>query len=67
MSDLFPCPFCGGAPNDKPEDNGSGVFWIICDNVKDGCGCEGPYKHSVEDAEKAWNRRSPFKVKEGAK
>jgi Lar family restriction alleviation protein len=59
MSDieLLPCPFCGGAPEQEPENGGLGSFWIICDNVGIGCGCEGPYKHSPDDAVAAWNRR----------
>jgi hypothetical protein len=52
------CPFCGEPTTAEIEDNGSGCFWVICDNVKDGCGCEGPYKHSEEDAIAAWNRRA---------
>ena len=58
LAELMPCPFCGGKPNDELEDNGSNVTWVICDNVKDGCGCEGPYKHTPEDAIEAWNRRA---------
>lgn len=56
---LLPCPFCGGAATADHQDNGVGSFWIVCDNVKGGCGCEGPYHQTPEDAEAAWNRRSP--------
>jgi hypothetical protein len=58
---LNPCPFCGGEATPEVEDNGTGCYWIICDNVKDGCGCEGPYRHSPDDARVAWNRRTPPK------
>lgn len=60
MSDILPCPFCGGEPNEAIESNGGGVFWVICDNVKNNmCGCEGPYRQSEADAIAAWNRRIP--------
>lgn len=62
---ILPCPFCGGDPNEDIESNGDGVFWIICDNVKNNmCGCEGPYRHSEADAISAWNRRAPSKAKQ---
>jgi len=58
MSYLKSCPFCGEPAIEQIENNGAGCFWVICDNVKGGCGCEGPYKHSPEDAVSAWNRRA---------
>lgn len=65
MSDLKPCPFCGEQPSSEVESNGLGVFWIICDNVNvGGCGCEGPYKPSEEEAAEAWNRREGAAAKD---
>lgn len=55
---LLPCPFCGTPPGTDIENNGVGVYWIICDNGAEACGSEGPYRHSQDDARAAWNRRA---------
>lgn len=52
MTELKPCPFCGGEAEliDKYE----GVFWIICK----GCLCESGFVKTKEEAINAWNRRA---------
>jgi Lar family restriction alleviation protein len=66
MTDLKPCPFCGGEPlvitsRDDASSRGFGdgeipeYFWVQCKNMA--CGTEGPSVQSREDAAKAWNPR----------
>lgn len=56
MSELKPCPFCGG--------DDAHVIW---DFVEDGvdyyaectdCWCRGPWEPTLEKARNAWNNRS---------
>ena len=53
---LAVCPWHGTNDDLDIQDNQVGCFWVIC--TKHGCGCEGPYAHSVEDAIAAWNTRA---------
>jgi hypothetical protein len=55
---LLPCPFCGEPATKDHDSNGLGAYWIVCDNVRGKCGCEGPYCDTPEEASAAWNRRA---------
>ena len=62
MSELKPCPFCGGRAEVKKSTfgNNTGYAFIICKS------CEASSKNfnmsldicAVEEATKAWNRRA---------
>ena len=68
MSDLKPCPFCGGEAfvNDNPIGTsnetlnmrggvGLGRLWSVeCDE----CGADAGYAQSVEEAIRRWNSRA---------
>lgn len=67
MSDLKPCPFCGGEAfvNEDPTNNGGkphisgnvglGRLWSVeCDE----CGADGGYWQGSDIAIKAWNTRA---------
>jgi Lar family restriction alleviation protein len=57
MSDtLLPCPFCGGEA--RIEQHEKGKWLAFCDDVY-GCGTEGWYEDTPEEAIAAWNRRTP--------
>lgn len=55
--EMKPCPFCGNSASPDVECN-EVTFWVVCNNVRDGCGCEGPYQSNSASAILAWNRRS---------
>lgn len=58
MTDLKPCPFCGGT--DLTTETDDGIFWVTCK----GCYAEGPYLNIRADADAAdWNTRASPKVK----
>lgn len=50
--DLLPCPFCGGDASDRLI---HGMLLFRCDR----CGADGPVGHTIDDAVKGWNRRTP--------
>jgi Lar family restriction alleviation protein len=55
MSNLKPCPFCGGVAKLKaPGYEHYSPCWVKCTQ----CGAEGPTKSSEEKAEKGWNERA---------
>ncbi len=56
MSDLLPCPFCGGEA--RIEQHEKGKWLAFCGDVY-GCGTEGWYESTPEEAIAAWNRRAP--------
>lgn len=49
MSELKPCPFCGG----KAKLLGFTRFWVQCEP----CGAQTPLYVFEDAAEEAWNRR----------
>jgi len=53
---LLPCPWHGTSDDLGFDDNGVGTVWVVCNKV--GCGCEGPYGHSTEEAIAKWNSRA---------
>jgi hypothetical protein len=56
MSDLKPCPFCGGGAEQKFAKNGTAWAWIECQQ----CGAKGPaeyFPHGGNDTG-AWNKRT---------
>lgn len=65
MLTLLPCPFCGTAERDDEQERGlerwlqmtarSGMFKMECF----GCGIEGRYFDTRDEAIEAWNRRWP--------
>ena len=65
MTELKPCPFCGGRAHNslhmtdawRRKDgwhDTKALFYIMCDD----CGCRVEYCERMEDAEAAWNRRA---------
>lgn len=51
MTELLPCPFCGG----RPVRTGGIYNWIECETcVAKSCQCS-----STEKATELWNRRTP--------
>lgn len=58
---LLPCPFCGNAPNQTPQNDdcplpgGNGYFKTIC---CERCGAEGGKRDADEKAIAAWNARA---------
>jgi Lar family restriction alleviation protein len=56
MTELKPCPFCGGDVFGRPDENQK-VKYVHCIT----CGTEGPAAHTMEDAADKWNtRQSPW-------
>lgn len=58
MTDLYPCPFCGGAPAETQETLGRPeqhlrIYWIFCRE----CGARGPQLMNREGARRRWNGR----------
>ena len=51
--DLAPCPFCGETAMGWTQ--GSIGFSVICSE----CAAEGPIEPTQDDADAAWNRRTP--------
>lgn len=59
MSDILPCPFCGGKANVHKV--GSVAWYAYCD-PENNCGAQ-PYVGGYPTAESAiagWNRRAPL-------
>lgn len=58
MSELKPCPFCGGKPRTAVMDYGDMQYWrIYCDTIN--CAmCMSSVYHSEAEAIKAWNTRA---------
>ena len=52
MSDLKPCPFCGGGAAAQALVNFDGYHFVGCE-----CGAEGPASPSADDARSLWNTR----------
>ena len=55
MSELKPCPFCGGT-NIQHRHQGGGLDHTI--RCRD-CGCKTGHHESKEDNVASWNRRAP--------
>ena len=53
MTELKPCPFCGGEAHVVETIHGKTLPWVRC---KD-CGMETPMLDTEEEAIEAWNRR----------
>lgn len=54
--ELMPCPFCGRAGMFDSDDDTAGewrVYWAQCS----GCGAEGAYARTVQEAADSWNTR----------
>jgi Lar family restriction alleviation protein len=62
MTELKPCPFCGG---EALLEEGGMFDLVVCKNAVD-CGAEGPYGRDCEEAIAAWNTRpAPSPSREG--
>ena len=76
---LLPCPFCGSdnAPGVYDENEVEGLaegdlrfvnkpyYSVVCSLHDQGCGAEGAYCKTPEEAIAAWNRRTPDVVRCG--
>ena len=54
MSELKPCPFCGGEASIAKGHDGELLPWVMCRE----CGAETYCFDSVAEAIEAWNRRA---------
>ena len=57
MTELKPCPFCGGEPRIQGHTfhEHSSTYGVVCLD----CGCETrQFYPSAKEAEEAWNRRA---------
>lgn len=73
---LLPCPFCGKTDTlimaDDWDDlavldvepTSDNSFAVTCDFTAGGCGAQGGYRKTPEDAEAAWNARPAAAVDE---
>lgn len=63
MSELKPCPFCGGGKRQRQGDPWEGFFIVCLD-----CAAAGPREDSIEAAISSWNTRriSKADVEKGA-
>lgn len=69
MSELKPCPFCGGTNiiiancktlgdcEDSDECEEDGFVSAVCDYNQHGCGASNGYYKNKKEAIEAWNRR----------
>lgn len=61
MTDITYCPFCGfKEPHVTVHPGVDGFrdrYSVLCDYRDGGCGADGPWYHSREEAVGAWNRR----------
>ena len=60
MTELKPCPFCGGEPTivvRKGKDGWRDRYSILCDYEHGGCGAESGWYHYESEAVEAWNKR----------
>ena len=54
MTELKPCPFCGGT--DLNVKKGKYMWWVECCNAD--CRASGGCQHYKKEAIEAWNRRA---------
>ena len=55
MSELKPCPFCGGEARTSGERFENTILsWVFCSS----CGAAGGYRHTEAEAITAWNTRA---------
>ena len=55
MSELIPCPFCGGEARKSGERFENTILsWVYCLS----CGAAGGYQHTEAEAIEAWNTRA---------
>lgn len=52
-----PCPWHGDNTDLETDSSGPNCFWVVC--AKPGCGCEGPYGETEEEAWEKWNKATP--------
>lgn len=61
MTDITYCPFCGSKePHVTVHPGVDGFrdcYSVLCDYQDGGCGADGPWYHSRDEAIWAWNRR----------
>ena len=60
--ELKPCPFCGQKKtvvlNQEEDGVQKGMYQVICNCLKGGCGSSSGYWYFDEEAIEAWNRGS---------
>ena len=61
MTEITHCPFCGFKEPHVTVNPGVDGFRdrysVLCDYQDGGCGADGPWRHSREEAIEDWNRR----------
>ena len=61
MTDIIHCPFCGFKKPHIAINPGDGLldcyYSVLCDYRDGGCGADGPWRRSREEAIEDWNRR----------
>lgn len=63
MTELLPCPFCGGAVHLYYDSEHSTADWITHDDPRHECGIDSQFFESRAEAIAVWNRRAPVEVK----
>lgn len=59
MTELKPCPFCGGEKAIRLwRDESENLYTVACDFTKGGCGVSCGYYEHEEEAIQAWNTRA---------